>query len=155
MREPTIAVLVLTFAAGAAPVPASRPELPSWMAGCWVQDAGTAWTEECWTAPRGGMMMGSGRTGDGERVRSWETMQIVRQERGEDGSVVPLAFWGAPFGSGRTMFAWTPSEAGVTFVNAAHDYPQRIRYWRDGDMLMAEIARADGGKPMRWRYRRM
>jgi hypothetical protein len=52
-------------------------------------------------------------------------------------------------------FGWSPSnEAGVTFFNVAHDYPQRIRYWREGDVLNAEIALKDGSKPMRWVYHR-
>jgi len=38
------------------------------------------------------------------------------------------------------------------FENRDHDYPQRIRYWREGEVLMAEISLADGSKPMRWRY---
>jgi hypothetical protein len=43
----------------------------------------------------------------------------------------------------------------VTFVNAVHDYPQRIRYWREGEEMFAEISLADGSKPVRWRYRRL
>ena len=43
----------------------------------------------------------------------------------------------------------------LVFENRDHDYPQRIRYWRDGDVLMAEISLADGSKPMRWRYERV
>jgi hypothetical protein len=29
-----------------------------------------------------------------------------------------------------------------------------VRYWREGDVLVGEIAMADGSNPMRWRYRR-
>jgi hypothetical protein len=39
-------------------------------------------------------------------------------------------------------------------MNAQHDYPQRIRYWRDGKYLIAETALADGSKAQRWRYSR-
>jgi len=67
-----------------------------------------------------------------------------------------MAFWGSPEGKGRTMFTWVPAkEAGVTFINALHDYPQRIRYWREGEELLAEVSLADGSKPVRWRYRRL
>jgi hypothetical protein len=36
----------------------------------------------------------------------------------------------------------------------AHDYPQRIAYVRDGDMLTATISAIDGSKAMRWTFRR-
>jgi hypothetical protein len=126
--------------------------LPGWMAGCWEQRSGDRWTEECWTRPRGNMMMGSSRSGSGGVLTEWETMQIFREE--SDDPVVPkLHFWASPGGEKRTMFAWVPTrETGVTFVSMDNDYPQRIRYWREGRDLMAEISLADGSKPRRWRY---
>jgi hypothetical protein len=126
-----------------------RPELPGWMAGCWEQQDGDRWTEECWTQPRGGVMLGAGRSGEGEQVGDWEATQILL-----DGA--RMDFWAAPKGENRTKFAWSPSaEPGVTFLNAGHDYPQRVRYWREGEALVAEVAMADGARPMRWRYRRV
>ena len=44
--------------------------------------------------------------------------------------------------------------ASATFENAAHDYPQRITYARDGDTLTATISLLDGSKARRWVYRR-
>ena len=129
---------------------AAQPELPAWMAGCWEHRSGERWTEECWTIPRAGMMMGSGRSGSGEVMRDWETMQIVLDAK------AGMAFWGAPKGQGRTAFSWTKAaEPGLTFVNPGHDYPQRIRYWREGEELVAEVSLLDGSKPSRWRYQRM
>lgn len=134
---------------------AADPKLPDWMAGCWEQRSGESWTEECWTIPRAGMMMGSSRNGSGDQLRDWETMQIVREDT-DDPAVAKMRFHGAPRGQNRTSFDWVPSkEPGLSFVNAAHDYPQRIRYWREGEDLMAEISLLDGSKPRRWRYRRM
>ena len=52
---------------GAADAP---PPLPGWMAGCWIEDRGESWFEECWTAPRGGMLIGSGRSGKGDKLKS-------------------------------------------------------------------------------------
>jgi hypothetical protein len=43
----------------------------------------------------------------------------------------------------------------VTFVNAGHDYPQRIHYRATGDTLTAEISLADGSKAMRWTFNRV
>ena len=127
--------------------------LPGWMAGCWEEKAGDGWTEECWTSPRGGIMLGSGRSGTGGVLRSWEVMQIEMIET-DDPVIDPLTFYGAPEGKNRTAFSWVrdSTEPGVTFVNTAHDYPQRIRYWRDGQYLMAETSLADGSKARRWRY---
>lgn len=131
----------------AAPVGAREAVLPGWMAGCWTEAKGDRWSEECWTAPRAGSMLGSGRTGHGEQLRNWEVMQILT---GKDGK---LAFWGAPQGAERTAFALvTQTASEIVFANPAHDYPQRIRYWREGELLNAETALADGSKAMRWRY---
>lgn len=136
------------------PAPAQAAELPGWLAGCWEQVEGERWTEECWTSARGGTMLGSSRTGRGATVTGWEAMQIMLDQPGE-GTTAKMAFWASPGGQGRTMFAWAPSDQpGVTFVNGANDYPQRIRYWREGELLNAEISLADGSKPMRWTFRR-
>jgi len=129
----------------------TKAELPAWLAGCWVEEKGNRWTEECWTAPRAGLMQGSGRSGRGDQLGSWEAMQIVADDATTDAKTT---FWGAPRGQGRTAFTLVPDPApGVTFVNAAHDFPLRIRYWREGDVLNAEVSRADGSGAMRWRYR--
>lgn len=147
----TQALAVLLTQAAATPPPA----LPGWMAGCWIEEKGEVWTEECWTTARAGIMIGSGRSGVGNRLKSWESMQIVVADNAPNGERVRLAFWAAPRGGRRTLFAWDGrAETGITFFNVAHDYPQRIRYWRDGETLNAETSLADGSKAMRWRYRR-
>jgi len=145
--------IALIAALLAAPVAAAEetPPLPGWMAGCWEQVEGERWTEECWTAPRAGTMLGSSRSGRGDTLIEWETMQILP---GDAASGPGPVFWGSPRGAARTAFAWRPDAGpGIAFVNAAHDYPQRIRYWREGENLIAEIALADGSKPRRWTYR--
>jgi len=138
---------------------ASEPpaRLPGWMAGCWVENQGDSWTEECWTSPRGGIMIGSGRSGTGDRLQLWETMQIMLDAPKRDGSRAPLAFYGAPNGEGRTMFVWRPGTGdgdGVSFENALHDYPQRIRYWRDREKLMVQISQLDGSRAEQWAFNR-
>ena len=137
----------LILAAGA-----PAPAMPHWMAGCWETHDATVWVEECWTRPRAGIMLGTGRSGTGERLFDWEVMQIVRTET-DDPAIPQLTFYGAPEGKNRTPFVWIASdERGMTFVNAQHDYPQRIRYWREGRELVAEISKMDGSKAQRWRY---
>jgi len=127
----------------------SQP-MPSFLAGCWEERrAGSAWTEECWTDPRGGLMIGSGRDGKGDSVAHWEWMRI---ERAADG--VPT-FYGSPKGAAPVAFKATAGDAkSITFVNAGHDYPQRVHYRLTDNGLDAEISLVDGSKPNRWSYRR-
>ncbi|MBK7284377.1 MAG: hypothetical protein IPI83_08420 [Sphingomonadales bacterium] len=128
-------------------VPASAPD---WMAGAWIETKGEGWTDEFWTPMRGGIMIGAGRSGTGEALSSWESLRI---ERGTDGV---LTFWGSPGGAKPVPFRMVSSTATeIVFANPAHDYPQRIHYWRDGKLLNAEISLADGSKSLRWTYSAM
>ena len=123
--------------------------MPSFLTGCWEQRSGESWTEECWTTPRGGLMIGSGRTGKGDAVTHWEYMRI---ERGADGT---LTFYGSPKGAPAVGFRATEvGDKQITFLNAGHDYPQRVRYVATADGIDAEVSLADGRKAERWRYRR-
>lgn len=136
---------LLILAEAAAPTP-----MPAFLAGCWEEKrAELAWTEECWTSARGGLMIGSGRDGKGDSVRHWEWMRI---ERAADGTVT---FFGSPKGAAPVPFKATAGDGNsITFVNAAHDYPQRVTYRLTKSGLDAETSLADGSKPNRWRYRR-
>ena len=138
-----IALLMLAEAAAAAP-------MPSFLTGCWEQRGSDGkWTEECWTAPRGGLMIGSGRAGRDDKVRNWEWMRI---ERSADGT---LTFFGSPNGAPAVGFKATVADAdSVTFANPAHDYPQRVRYVRTAEGVTAEVSATDGSKLSRWTYRR-
>ena len=124
--------------------------MPIFLGGCWeYRREGDRWTEECWTNARGDLMLGSGRDGVGNSVRHWEWMRI---ERAADGSPI---FYGSPKGAAPVPFrAVEASATSITFVNAAHDYPQRVRYVRTEAGIEAEISLADGSKPQRWSYRR-
>ena len=139
-----IALLILIEAATA------EPAMPAFLSGCWEQreDDGK-WIEECWTDTRGGLMIGSGRVGKGDQVGHWEWMRI---ERGADGL---LTFYGSPKGATPVGFKSTEASAtSITFVNATHDYPQRVRYVVTATGLDAEVSLADGSKPDRWSYKR-
>ena len=77
-------------------------------------------------------------------------MQI---ERSPDGTLV---YYGAPKGRARVAFAMlSSSPREIVFVNPHHDYPQRIRYWREGMDLYAEISLMDGSNAERWHYTRL
>ena len=142
-----VAALLLATGVAQAREPAS---LPAWMSGCWTQNEGKRWTEECWMQPRGGIMLGAGRNGKAEQLQSWEVTRIERDAQGG------LVYWGSPRGATPVAFpAISQSPIEITFANLKHDYPQRIRYWREGDDLLAEISMADGSKAIRWHYRRV
>lgn len=140
-------MLELLFFAQAA---AAAPAMPAFLSGCWEQRSKSGrWTEECWTDTRGGVMIGSGRTGTGDQVRHWEWMRI---ERATDGSI---SFYGSPKGAPAVGFKASQADGkSITFVNAAHDFPQRVRYTMTETGLDAEVSLADGSKTERWTYRR-
>jgi len=145
MKIWTIGALALLLGAAA---PTARPvEDLGWMAGQW-ETADRA-TEETWLTPRGGVMLGLGRTIASGTAREFEFLRI---QAGEDG--VPI-HWGSPNGVPAVAFrlsAAGPAEA--TFDNPGHDYPQRIHYRRDGDRMVATISALDGSHAMSWSYRR-
>ena len=121
--------------------------MPNWMMGAWSAHKGDSWTEEFWTSPRGGIMLGAGRSGKGDTLQTWEQMQI---RIGKDGG---LAFFAMPRGAIPIEFPIIAQTGNsITFENAAHDYPQRIRYWREGQLLKAEISKADGSDAYSWTY---
>jgi Domain of unknown function (DUF6265) len=140
------AALALAVPVGAEPV-----ALPDWLHGAWTETRdGGVWADEFWTPPRGGIMIGAARMGNAERLNAFEHSRIVRMPDGE------LVFVAQPFGNSAVHFPLVASgEAMLEFANPAHDYPQRIRYWREGRELRARTSLMDGTKAMEWRYRPM
>jgi hypothetical protein len=146
MKQLLLTVL-LTFSAPLSAQSAAR-SLPEWMAGTWMTEDGATWSDEVWTDARGGLMLGIARTGFGPRLDSWELAQIRQRPDGT------IAFVAQPRGKDASEFPMVlVSEEAIEFANPAHDYPQRIRYWRQGKLLMAEISKIDGSQAMRWNYR--
>ena len=143
----------MVFAAVLVAVAATSPEPAvgdlGWMAGRWETASGDRWTEEYWSAPRGGAMIGFNRAGEGETLREFEFIRIAP---GEDGVLV---YHASPGGRSAVPFRLVEhSETGATFANPSHDYPQRIVYRRDGDIMVATISTSDGGNAMSWTFRR-
>lgn len=123
----------------------------AWLVGEWCAEpkAGKQ-TCERWEPMAKGEMRGVSEIRRGTARTPAETMRI-REDGGR------LVLHSEPNGQAPADFVSTvpghgPAE--LTFENRAHDYPQRVRYWREGEMLMAEISLADGGKPVRWAYKR-
>jgi hypothetical protein len=141
----TIAIVLCLLPTSASAEPKNRF---SWMLGDWCTTAsdGTR-TCEHWRRDRRGRMVGEGSTIKAGKTVEQERLRI----RTRGGQVYYEASLGGPITAfRRTLFG----ARSATFTNTMHDYPQRIRYWREGRNLLAEIALADGSKAMQWRYDR-
>ena len=143
--------------------PAAAPGAPptratdglAWLAGCWERRAGDRLlVEEQWLAPRGGTLLGVGRTTRGDSLVEFEFMRVY------EGAGDTLVFAAHPSGQPAAEFRAPPphgSGGAVTFENAAHDFPQRILYRRAGqDSLVARIEGTRGGttRGIDYAYRR-
>jgi hypothetical protein len=134
---------------------ATAQPLPRWLAGCWMAEGAEGRTEECWTVPRGNMLLGSSHSFADRETRWFEHMRIVA----ENGRLV---YYAQPSGAAPTGFVarTVTNDNGVElieFVNEANDYPQRITYrynharpWE----LTAEIAMLNGSRLRTWDFRR-
>ena len=127
---------------------AARPSAPSpvdrlaWLSGCWQEVArGSQIVEEQWMAPRGGRMVGMGRTVRGDSVIEWEHLRIFAR----DGRIV---YHAEPSGQTPADFSTAAvSDTLVVFENPQHDFPQRIIYRKRGaDSLLARIEGTMGGR---------
>jgi len=119
-----------------------------WMAGSWEQAGPRERVTEIWTAPADGMMVGASLT-TGAGRRSFEFMRIIDTPEGMSYLISP---------SGRSAVEYRLASTGdkrVVFENLGHEFPQRIIYWMDGDLLAARIEGNVRGE-MRadeWKYR--
>ena len=121
--------------------------LPAWLAGTWVMERGADWADALWMGPRGDAMLGLTRAGFGPDVQAWDLLRIVRRS----GSLVLVI---QPKGGAVTEFplAFASADA-IEFANAENEFPQRIRYAREGQLLMIEVSLLDGGRAVRQNYR--
>ena len=119
-----------------------------WLSGRWLRYE-RAWTAEAWSEPRGEIMLGFSRSGRDETLREWEFIRIAPDADGAP------AYHAQPGGRPAVIFRLVDrAEASATFENPAHDFPQRIRYVREGDRLTATISKIDGSNAVSWSYRR-
>ena len=126
----------------AAPAQGSpRLDRVGWLAGCWERSSGKRVVEEQWMRPRAGLMLGAGRTVEGDSVVEFEQVRMLER----DGHLVYAA---APSGQVPAEFESTVvTDSAVTFENPAHDFPQRIIYRRQGaDSLVARIESVRNGR---------
>jgi hypothetical protein len=115
----------------------------AWMHGCWQMTTPQSIVEEQWLAPRGGTMIGVGRTVRGGRTTDYEFV-VLKEQNGS------LAYEAHPAGQPSTVFVASEATAdSVVFENAAHDFPQRVGYRRADSGLAAWIEGTQNGKTRR------
>lgn len=138
-----LAALAFGGCSAVAQSPASG--MPEWMSGYWLScEHGE--TAENWIGAGRRAMVGVNLTGAG-----YEFLRIAADDAGR------LVYYSMPSGrSPPTPFTLT-NQAGqrAVFENAAHDFPKRIIYERQGNLMTARI---DGGEvseqAMAWRFQR-
>ena len=137
MRKSSVALLLCALPLGAA----AQPPMPTFMAGCWAGEHADARRSsyEIWAAPKAERMLGISQTVLPNRTE----FEFLRIER----TAAQVDYVAQPSGRPATRFRMTDSSAThAEFANPEHDFPQRIRYVRDGDALRAETS---GGNPVR------
>src|SRR5262245_44897223 len=83
----------------------------SWLQGCWRSTRGETTIEEQWMAPRGGAMLGMGRTVRGSKLVEYELV-LIKELEGK------LAYEAHPSGQPTATFtATTVSDGSVVFEN--------------------------------------
>jgi hypothetical protein len=111
-----------------------------WLEGCWVSEDQSS--REVWVVDDETSLIGFSIALDAGKVVFYEVLSI---RLNGDGS---WRYNAHPSGQESAAFvASEPGENSVVFVNPDHDYPQEIRYRRDGNRLYASIALLGGIEP--------
>lgn len=139
-----VAILVVLWGASASAAQETTVDRIAWLQGCWQSTRGETTIEEQWMAPRGGSMLGMGRTVRGSQTVEYELVMITQQNG-------RLAYEAHPSGQpSATFLSTTVSDTTIVFENAQHDFPQRVGYTRNGsDALAAWIEGQANGKTRR------
>ena len=128
---------LLAAALWQAAAPATPAPDLSWLAGYWLDCSGGREASETWSDPRAGLIVGHSVT-----VRNGRSgFEFTRIGPVPEGG---LAYVAQPGGSAPTPFRLIESGPHrVVFANPANDFPHRILYQREGDVLTARIEGAD------------
>lgn len=113
-----------------------------WLAGDWCNGG----SEEHWLAERGGLLLGLNRSGGDKVFFEFLRIDFV------DGKA---RYHAQPGGRPAVLFAeFERSPQAIGFANPQHDFPRRIRYWREGERLHAAVDDGDGGGVQRYQWSR-
>lgn len=134
------------------PMDAVPIETFAWLHGDWLQAPSEGESEpvieESWGTPAAGMMLGTSRTFiEGASEGQFEFLRLCC-----DGREV----WLHPSPGGQQADPFRLKSYGATeavFENLKHDFPQVIRYWRDGEGLNASIGTAESPEAMTFAFR--
>ena len=147
MRQGFLIGAAVLLMAQAAP-PATVADL-AWMSGRWVSDSSERRTEEVWSEPRAGVMLGFSRTERRDTLREFEFLRLAA---GPDGRPT---YYAEPGGGALVAFRLVAQDrSSATFENPNHDYPQRIIYRRYGRSMTATISSIDGSGERSWNFSR-
>jgi hypothetical protein len=133
--------------------PSSPPRVArlDWMSGTWTHKAeGRETVSESWLGPANGLMVAANLTTWPNGRKSFEFLRIADTADG-------FSYYASPGGKAPVEFKMKETgDRRVVFENAAHDFPQRILYWRDGEHLVARIEGTIEGKARseEWRLSR-
>jgi len=117
--------VALASAAGASRAPAERL---AWMAGTWTGTRDGVTSEEHWTSPAGGELLGLHKDVEKGKAIAFEFLRIAPDGEGR------LCYLASPRGAPPIPFcAAEVGDRRVVFENRAHDFPQRILYWLDAE----------------------
>jgi hypothetical protein len=142
-----LAFFLLFLAMPAWPQPAERVAKLAWMSGAWVHEQGGERVSESWIGPANGLMVAANLSAGPGTKRFYEFLRIADTADG-------VSYFASPLGRPAVEFKVKSLEGQrVVFENLAHDFPQRIVYWREAEALMARIEGKDG-KHQQWRFTR-
>ncbi|HWM94726.1 MAG TPA: DUF6265 family protein [Thermoanaerobaculia bacterium] len=128
-----IVLMMIGLAAAEPQAPPSVQGL-AWLSGCWASLGGETGSGETWTSPAGGTLLGISRTVKNGKTVAHEFMQIRETQPGQ------IAFIALPSGQSEAAFPLVSlSEREVVFENPQHDFPQRVIYRLDKDLLTGRI----------------
>jgi hypothetical protein len=120
----------------------------AWMSGSWVQESAGDRVAETWLGPGNGLLVGTNLTTWTSGRKSFEFLRIADTPTGP-------SYFASPGGRAPVEFRFKEAgERRIVFENAAHDFPQRIAYWREGEFLKARIEGTLKGKERseEWRF---
>lgn len=120
--------LLLVGCVHAAPSPEALGPA-AWLAGSWQGDG----FSEHWTAPVDGMMAGQGWALEDGRIVFFEHLALLARPEG-------LVYRAWPGGGRPTDFVATHVAPGeLVFENPGHDFPRRIAYRLEGEVLTVQL----------------
>lgn len=123
----------------------------NWLAGKWLVEKNGKLTEEEWTSPRGGLMLGHSREIETkiDKTVAFEFLRI--EQRGDT-----LVYVAQPGGRPPTDFTLSSAtDKEFVFSNPQHDFPKVIRYrLNDDGSLTASVEDATGKKRFAYEYKR-